>query len=206
MMHTRRRLLIALAGGIVLTSLQACAKQEFHLSANMWIAADQDIAIGTLRFPDGRALYERATMGRYDPEYEGWTGGGPGRGFYKEIPDHILVSWHLPSPNETPAERCERRGGEGDCEKLPGYGDRVVRKDGQLVGPFKVPLKSRIPKETLALFEKADTPSLEIGISLGLTVPKLRWIMYGRPPGSTAGVMVGKDYPKRVELGRGGDW
>lgn len=206
MMHSRRRLLATLSGAIMLTGLPACAKQEFHLSTTMWIAADQDIAVGILQLPDGRVLHEDTQVPRYDPKYDGWDGsGGPGRGRFKEIPEYLWVSWYLPSPNETAKERCYRRV-EESCENASGEYLVDGRKDGELIGPFKVSLKSRIPKEQLALFETSDTPALKLGVTLGLKEPKLRWVMWGRPPGSTLGILKGSDYPKSVELGRGGDW
>lgn len=173
-----------------------------EISVETWIAADIDVSMGYIDAVQGAAFdgnFRRdARRLPYRANYYGWESGGPVFPI-KEFPDYLNISWRLPPSEETPYERCDRRY-EQNCDALAGaaQGWRAL-ETGQLIGPFKVPVNLS-PKARTLINRAGSFHRLTIGVTYGVTPPKLRWILYGDPESGKV------DIPALNELSRGGDW
>jgi len=194
------RFFVSLLG---LLTLNACASGGNSMSLDMWIAADVDIAVAYVHLPDGRLLYRQAVFYPYQPSFPGWQEAGPEvLSFVKTLPDHVMVSWRRPPAVETPYERCRRRAEPVEkCAVLSGRDSWNERDDGELIGPIKVPIRSRLSEEARKLLDRPGTfNTLSLGIGIGLERPILRWRLRGTP--AWAAPLEGGV----SELGKGGDW
>lgn len=197
-----------LIAAVVLVGVTVVAAMTMHsptikeISIESWIAADIDVSMGYVDADQGAAsvgnLRRDARRLPYRENYYGWESGGPVFPI-KQFPDYLNVSWRLPAAEETAYERCDRRY-EQNCNALAGaaQGWRAL-ETGQLIGPFKVPVNLS-PKARALINRAGSFHRLTIGVTYGLTPPKLRWILYGDPENGTA------DIPALNELARGGDW
>jgi len=108
------------------------------------------------------------------PNAIGWQGGGA---LYMadtghRVPERVLVSWRLP----------------------PKEGQEELK--GDLMGPYEIELRSRIPKEVLeAVGISAQRMRLEIAVSVGVLPIQVRWQLtdFNRPH-------------RQQTVYRGGDW
>lgn len=131
--------------------------------------------MGRLEAPDEELLLDEGlSVPALSPGAPGWSGGGPM--FFADtghrVPDRVEVSWRLP-PREGQA-----------------------RYKGDLVGPFTIELRSRIPAEALAAL---STPGIrrriEIGVSVGVLPILVRWLLVDTTKGGGLPTLM-----------RGGDW
>lgn len=174
-----------------------------EISVVGWVAANVDVSVGYIDGVQGAAFSGNFTRDTilfpYRVNYYGWEKNGPVFPI-KEPPEFLLVSWRLTPTDETPFEKCARSRLNNDCGSLGGaaQGSRYL-ETGQLVGPFKVPVNLS-PKAKALINRSGSFHRLTIGVSYGLTPPKLRWILYGDPENGKV------DIPALNELARGGDW
>jgi hypothetical protein len=194
----RKYLLRALVLGVGVLSSAACGQQRYLVAFSFWNATNVDYAEAFVHSLDGVLLHEEVGFPPASINREGWRGGGVDSRF-DSFPEEVLISWRLPSPQETAAERCARRM-EFDCEKLGSPG-RVNYRDGQLFGPYKVNLRTRLPDDMWRLLNRRGFYNiLSFGFSVGVEPPLVRWQLEGKPPHAKI------DDPGVGVIGYGGDW
>lgn len=173
----RRFFLISLAP----VSVCACAPARTFLlrgetaSYAAFNPSDQNgFEMGRLEAADKKLLLdERLRIPALPPGAPGWSGGGPlmfGDTGHR-VPDRVKISWRLP-PREGQA-----------------------RYKGDLVGPFELDLRSRIPDEVLGAATKHGR-ILQIAVSVGVVPILVRWRLIEPNP----------DGRGHREMSRGGDW
>lgn len=119
-------------------------------------------------------LTEKRIVHALAPEAPGWRGGGalaPADTGHR-VPERVAVSWRLP----------------------PKLGQEALK--GDLMEPYEIELRSRIPKEVLeAVGIAAKDMILEIAISVGVFPIQVRWQLtdFNRPH-------------RQQTVYRGGDW
>lgn len=175
--------------------------QTYPVSFSFWNATDQDIAEAFVHDLNGVLLYEEEGFVPASIGQQGWITGSGATTYWKQFPDVVMVSWRKASPQETAAQRCRRRMEQG-CEKL-GVPGRVMHRDGELVGPFRVDLRQALSADVWSLYRRFGVfNDLAFGLSVGVDPIQVRWVLHGAPKGSSAFDTA----PGVDPLAYGGDW
>lgn len=145
-----------------------------HVAYNLWNATEYDLQSSLLVTADGREISGSPIQAKLNKS-KGWQGDGlikfPDAGH--RIPERVKLSWR----------------------ELPKAGQKVYQ--GDLVGPFDLALRSRIPNDVLALVRVSRKYRLEMAFSVGVQPAQFRWrLVQADLDNSTP----------RVEVRRGGDW
>lgn len=173
----RRNFLISLAP----VALSACSpattfmlRGETASYAAFNPSHESGFEMGRLEAADEELLLDEGlTIPALPPGAPGWSGGGPlmfGDTGHR-VPNRVKVSWRLP-PRE----------GQG-------------RYKGDLVGPFTLELRSKIPDEVLNAATKRGR-ILQIAVSVGIIPILVRWRL----------IEPNLDGRGHREMSRGGDW
>lgn len=196
-----KRLLLAVLVLALAVVYRVYTNHTYQVSFSFWNATDEDIAEAFVHDLDGKLLYEEEGFVPASISPGGWVVGSGANFYWPDFPNAVLVSWRKPSPRETPAQRCRRRM-EQDCERL-GVPGRVMYRDGELVGPFHVDLRSRIPNHEWSLLQRRGLyTELAFGFSVGVNPPQVRWVLTG----SEKGTRPFAEDPRITSLSHGGDW
>ena len=195
------RLLLAVLVVALAVAYKVYSSHRYQVSFSFWNATDEDVAEAFVHDANGRLLYETLGFVPVSINFQGWRSGSGLTTEFIDFPHAVLISWRKPSPQETSAQRCRRRM-EIDCEKL-GIPGQVMYRDGELVGPFRVNLRSRIPDREWGLLQRRGLyTELAFGFSVGVNPPQVRWVLTGSEEGTTP---FGED-PRITSLSHGGDW
>lgn len=201
MMQNFKRLLLVLVVLALAMGYRVYANRTYLMSFSFWNATNEDIAEAYVHDLEGVLLYEEIGFPPASVNRVGWITGSGAGAYRKVFPDAVLISWRKASPHETPAQRCRRRM-EMNCELL-GTPGQVMYGDGELIGPFRVDLRNRIPDKAWSLFRRLGMSSqLSFGISVGVHPPLVRWTLDGYVEG-TSMFDRDRDFGK---LAYGGDW
>jgi hypothetical protein len=145
-----------------------------HVAYSLWNATQSDLQSSLLVAVDGQVITD-ALVERNIGRSKGWQGGGsskfPDAGH--RIPERVKLSWR----------------------ELPKAGQKVYQ--GDLVGPFELALRSRIPQDVLAQVRGSRKYRLEMAFSVGVQPIQFRWRLIENDLDSSA---------LAVEMRRGGDW
>lgn len=160
----------------LLTSGCASSRGE-NVSYAIWNQGPIGSQLQKLSLNDGKGG-EYASVDQTYPrahDNRGWQNGGRAyaASLGGRVPDYVFVSWR----------------------KMPKDGQEIY--GGDLVGPFKIALRSRIPAEVLEKVQH-DGYWLEIGVSAGVEPILVRWKL------DESGSLSGQ--PGIKTLRRGGDW
>lgn len=145
-----------------------------HVAYSLWNATEADLHSSLLVTADGQEVSGSPIQPKLNKS-KGWQGGGlrkfPDAGH--RIPERVKLSWR----------------------ELPKEGQKVYQ--GDLVGPFELELRSRIPKDVLTQVRASRKYRLEMAFSVGVQPIQFRWrLVQADLDNSTP----------RVEVRRGGDW
>lgn len=200
-MHVFKRLLWALLVVVAAVGYKVYTNHHYQVSFSFWNATDEDVAEAFVHDANGRLLYETLGFVPASINFQGWRSGSGLVTEFVDFPSPVLISWRKPSPKETSAQRCRRRM-ENDCENLGSPG-QVMYRDGELIGPFHVDLRSRIPDREWGLLQRRGLyTELAFGFSVGVNPPQVRWVLTGSEEGATP---FAED-PRITSLSYGGDW
>lgn len=145
-----------------------------HVAYGLWNATEADLQSSSLVAMDGSGITSSLTEPKLNKS-KGWQGDGlikfPDAGH--RIPERVKLSWR----------------------ELPKAGQKVYQ--GDLVGPFDLALRSRIPNDVLALVRGSRKYRMEMAFSVGVQPIQFRWRLVQAD--------LDKSTP-RVEVRRGGDW
>ena len=201
-MHRFKRLFLAVLVVVLAVGYKVYTGYTYQVSFSFWNATDEDIAMAFVQDLNGKTLYEEEGFVPISISPGGWLVGSGANFYWPDFHREVLVGWRRPSPLETPAERCWRRKEPG-CAQLPGIQSPIMRRDGELIGPFRVDLRSRIPDHEWGLLQRRGLyTELAFGFSVGVNPPQVRWVLTGSEEGTTP---FAED-PRITSLSHGGDW
>jgi len=116
-----------------------------HVAYSLWNATEADLHSSLLVTADGQEVSGSPIQPKLNKS-KGWQGGGlrkfPDAGH--RIPERVKLSWR----------------------ELPKEGQKVYQ--GDLVGPFELELRSRIPKDVLTQVRASRKYRLEMAFSVGV--------------------------------------
>jgi hypothetical protein len=145
-----------------------------HVAYSLWNATESDLQSTLLVAADGQEI-SGSPIQRNIGGSKGWQGGGlrkfPDAGH--RIPERVKLSWR----------------------ELPKAGQKVYQ--GDLVGPFDLALRSRIPADVLSQVRASRKFRLEMAFSVGVQPIQFRWRLVQADLDNSSPL---------VEVRRGGDW
>jgi len=145
-----------------------------HVAYSLWNATESDLQSTLLVAADGQEI-SGSPIQRNIGRSKGWQGGGlrkfPDAGH--RIPERVKLSWR----------------------ELPKAGQKVYQ--GDLVGPFDLALRSRIPADVLSQVRASRKFRLEMAFSVGVQPIQFRWRLVQADLDNSSPL---------VEVRRGGDW
>ena len=169
------KLLVGIASLITLITSGCASYPGENVSYAIW-NHDTSSPLQKISLDDGKGgRYSGADERSPRPQNSiGWQDRGASYGaeLGGRVPDYVFVSWR----------------------KMPKDGQKIY--EGDLIGPFKLALRSRIPSEVLKKITGNRRYWLEIGVSAGVEPILVRWNLVDYESGQI-GIKI---------LQRGGDW
>jgi hypothetical protein len=145
-----------------------------HVAYSLWNASNLEVQKTSLTSIDGQGL-NSSLVRKGIGQSKGWQGDGlrkfPDAGH--RIPERVKLSWR----------------------ELPKAGQKVYQ--GDLVGPFDLALRSRIPADVLSQVRASRKFRLEMAFSVGVQPIQFRWRLVQADLDNSSPL---------VEVRRGGDW
>jgi hypothetical protein len=155
------RVIIMWLVNIAVLSIIGCAHSGImksagdHVSYAVWNHRT-DITVDEPKLVDANGKTLASGLSDYPRPIDsiGWQGRGAtltGDNLQSGVPEQVVVSWRMP----------------------PKSGQLLY--EGDLVGPFTIPLRSRIPQDVLNKVKGSKIYKLEIGVSVGVEPILVRW-------------------------------